>query len=243
MGRLPSLLCLVLVAGCSFTTALGNGSTTVERKHEIADAVIGTIASTGCILAAVAWQSPDEYATTQGNAASWNSPADRTSTIATGREWTPIACAVATVFLNPGSYGYSVLPDGHDDDSSANGVALAAAAGAFANGFLAAQQSHPTFVPITPVAPAAPVGCTSDYGCGPGYECVTKQYSAVGVCLETVDQVGTPRFDPPDPSSVQVKMPSASDCILGTDCSPGFRCDMAAGMVAFVSCTLDMSRA
>jgi len=70
---------------------------------------------------------------------------------------------------------------------------------------------------------ARPSGCTADYECGVGMKCAKPLFQATGVCLQTVNEYGTPVPSLPSPSSVGPR--ATPDCLIVTDCPPGFRCD------------------
>jgi hypothetical protein len=213
------VLSLALVAGCSFTTAAVQGSAAVKEQHELVDVALMAAAGFGCIFATVAWASPDSYAPTQDDASSWASPSDRSDTISAGQTWAPIACSAAVIFLASGLYGHTVRTDG----TSFDGGGFAAGASAFAAGFSGARtQPQPAY------APTVPAGCSSDFSCGTGFKCVKRQYQSIGVCLQSVDDVGVPTYDLPDLDSVGPKVPSASDCDR-SGCAAGFSCDLQSG--------------
>ena len=115
LSRGPGVPLLLVWCSCSFGAAAINGKSSVREGHEIADALIGTVAAGGCVLAAVAWQHPDSYAPTQDDPSSWSSPQDRSNTISTGKDWTPWACTAAVIFLASGIYGHNVK---HTDDDA-----------------------------------------------------------------------------------------------------------------------------
>lgn len=68
-------------------------------------------------------------------------------------------------------------------------------------------------------------GCTSDFQCSMGQECVKKPYSNRGVCMTSVNRFGAKTFSSPSPSSVKPRFGS-KECRFLTDCPIGFQCDM-----------------
>jgi hypothetical protein len=66
--------------------------------------------------------------------------------------------------------------------------------------------------------------CYSDFDCGIGNKCVKQQFQSDGVCMKTVNEYGTQKYDMPKTNSVGPKMDSGS-CSFDTDCPIGFRCD------------------
>jgi hypothetical protein len=73
-------------------------------------------------------------------------------------------------------------------------------------------------------------GCTSDFSCGVGKKCVKQYYNSTGVCMQAVNEYGTPTYETPDANSVGPNMPSKSSCSIGTSCPVGFRCDFGSGV-------------
>jgi hypothetical protein len=72
-------------------------------------------------------------------------------------------------------------------------------------------------------------GCSSDYDCGAGRQCLKDNNSSSGRCIQTVNRYGGQTYESPRMDSVQVKVPSKSDCRSENDCGPGFICDRASG--------------
>lgn len=106
-------------------------------------------------------------------------------------------------------------------------VARAIAAGA--NAF-AAGMSRPAPQPYTPAAynpVATPSGCSSDYSCGVGYRCIKGYGQAVGECMKSVNEYGTPTYNAPAPNSVGPG--GQGECGFDTDCPVGFQCTKPAG--------------
>lgn len=68
----------------------------------------------------------------------------------------------------------------------------------------------------------ATAGCTSDYACGIGFECVKPQFSSTGTCARTVTPMGMPVYSQPRPYSVGPGGPGA--CSFDTDCPVTWKC-------------------
>lgn len=97
------------------------------------------------------------------------------------------------------------------------------------------QPSYPTQQTIAPVtqtiAPATqiitPSGCTSDFDCGFGNQCVKPSGSfGKGRCVTPVNEFGTKTYEVPTPSVGPREIPS---CQLTTDCPIGFTCSKQTG--------------
>jgi hypothetical protein len=65
--------------------------------------------------------------------------------------------------------------------------------------------------------------CYSDFDCGIGYKCVKSMYSVSGICMRSVDEFGTPKYNMPSTDSIYPK--TKAGCTFDTDCPIGFRCD------------------
>jgi hypothetical protein len=58
----------------------------------------------------------------------------------------------------------------------------------------------------------------------------TQSHNATGVCMQVVNEYGTPTYDMPDLDSVMPNTPSKASCSIGTSCPIGFRCDFGSGV-------------
>lgn len=133
--------------------------------------------------------------------------------------------------------------DGWDAFASILGALVGGAIEGYAAGQAATTTAPSYYTPPRPVAsparsyytPTKPVAtqvyrqeeqCGSDFACGPGRKCVKAPGGLFGVCLQSVDDYGTPTYSPPSSSSV---LPRSYDsgCRFNTDCPIGFRCDQA----------------
>jgi hypothetical protein len=72
-------------------------------------------------------------------------------------------------------------------------------------------------------------GCSSDFDCGLGNQCLKVNYSSRGRCIQTVDSRGSQTYETPRTESVNVKTPSKSDCRADRPCPIGFVCDNSTG--------------
>lgn len=91
-----------------------------------------------------------------------------------------------------------------------------------------------TYVPVqntqTPRAPTQVVstsGCSSDFDCGLGKQCVKAPLQVNGQCLTPVNSFGisNPANSLPRTNSVLPNMKTQGQCNFNTDCPVGFQCD------------------
>lgn len=80
-------------------------------------------------------------------------------------------------------------------------------------------STQPTYVAPTPT------GCTSDFACGVGMQCVKPPLSSTGQCMKPVDSYGAPLPGSARPGSSLMNTSPVGQCTTTTDCPIGFRCD------------------
>jgi hypothetical protein len=106
----------------------------------------------------------------------------------------------------------------------------AAALQGFAQGMQNASQTSAATSYAPPTAYGGSGGCTSDFSCGVGKKCVKQYYNSTGVCMQAVNEYGSPSYELPALDSVGPNMPSKASCSIGTSCPIGFRCDLGSGV-------------
>lgn len=234
------LSALLMQTACSFVSGAKHGTGKVGSMNYLGDMAVAAVASFGCVMAAVAWVSPDSYAPIQGDRTSWDNARDRDSTIATGATWTPIACTTGIAFTASSIYGYYAKDpsDGAADRFNSSFDSAMGGAAVFANGMNNArtQESRaprPATMPAqtsngeSPSRPGVP--CGSDYDCSYGWACVKGPHYSVGTCAQKVDASGTPTFTGPDADSVRHR--DTTNCGFDTDCLTGFKCVKQGGQL------------
>lgn len=115
--------------------------------------------------------------------------------------------------------------------SAAAGAARAYSAGLQARAQALQQPPGPWRNAVaTPDTTPVRATCSSDLDCGIGWLCTKPNYSAVGVCLRSVNEFGVPQYDVPRSESILLKVPSPVDCRTSFECPVGFACNQASGM-------------
>lgn len=120
-----------------------------------------------------------------------------------------------------------------EENSSSNlwAAAILGAAGVAANSTYPNSGYKPApyvYIPSTQptyVAPT-PTGCTSDFACGVGMQCVKPPLSSAGQCMKPVDSYGAPLPGSARPGSSLMNTSPVGQCTTTTDCPIGFRCDL-----------------
>ena len=91
----------------------------------------------------------------------------------------------------------------------------------------------PTYQPYQaqpPFPDNSAAGCTSDYNCSAGSQCVKQFGSTTGVCAKAVNAYGNQSFAGPRPGSVMPKIHESTDCHGLQDCPVGFACEFQTGV-------------
>lgn len=109
---------------------------------------------------------------------------------------------------------------------------VAAAITAASTGVIAINQANqsgqrPAYYPTNTLNQVSQSGgCRSDYECSSGLKCIKAPLNSTGVCLQPVNEFGTPSYPSlPNPNSVLPNYNLTGQCQFDTDCSIGFKCD------------------